>query len=541
MTFAGGAGAQPNGLGNGFASLSVAVSGSPTAGVSFNVTVTALDNDADPDGGTGTVGPRCVTFSGAANSPLPLGKQPSYPLPGSGVGSCPGNESLLNFIAGQATASVTLFDAGKTSLTVTDAATGRSGTSSSFMVNAAGLDHFTLSGPASVVAGAQFAETLSAFDQWDNAASGWTSTSNCVVFWGPSIAPDGVSTPKYPSGLPSCGAGQSLLAFNGSGQATASPITLYDAQSSTTLTVKDTSGAHKGSTSVTVNPATLNPSFTTGPAADAQVSTPIYSDNVAKTPVGVTVQDAYDNPAPDGTQVTIPSQPGLVGAQAGTLGGVATFGGLEATIIGTYQLQAQVAPAQSAFSNPFQVVTHLTICNGTSCSTSVSNAAETANTSVTPGGSPFANLLLTDTLTGLAPPANVCNGVAPLPGTLGDEVEVVGGNVTSSEPSITIEFIIPQAELRAAGLNDAEADIQSVNICLGAASFVAGTPPWLDNAGNPAVFDPVTGLYWGVVPNASSTLPATNPYIASRRKDTAGNLHIILVKPYPWDGWAWCL
>ncbi len=53
------------------------------------------------------------------------------------------------------------------------------------------------------------------------------------------------------------------------------------------------------------------------------------------------------------------------------------------------------------------------------------------------------------------------------------------------------------------------------------------------------MFDPATGLYWGVVPDQSSGLPAGNPYIASRGKAGAGNLVIVLVQPYPWDAYGY--
>src|SRR5262249_14635221 len=134
--------------------------GTQTAGVAFSETVTALDLYGNAPSGW-TSASKCVAFSGAANSPNSTA--PSYPAAaGCGVG----NSSLSFNASGVASASVTLFNAASTTLTVTsvDTPAGKTGSSGSFTVNAAALDHFTLSNPGAQTAGVSFSETVTALD-----------------------------------------------------------------------------------------------------------------------------------------------------------------------------------------------------------------------------------------------------------------------------------------------------------------------------------------------------------------------------------------
>ena len=120
---------------------------------------------------------------------------------------------------------LTLYDAQSTTLTATQGSI--TGTSSSFAVGAGSLSAFTVPTPGSQTAGAAFNETITALDAWGNAASGWTSATNCVTFSGPASSPN-ATAPTYRS-PGSCASGQTSLAFNASGQATTS-IALVDAQ-----------------------------------------------------------------------------------------------------------------------------------------------------------------------------------------------------------------------------------------------------------------------------------------------------------------------
>jgi hypothetical protein len=95
-------------------SITVTSPGTETDGVAFNVSITATDI-----GGNGVAGSLPVSFSGPANAPD--GTAPSYP-------------ANVTFTGGSGTASVTLFDAQSTTLTVKQGTA--SGTSASFTVNA---------------------------------------------------------------------------------------------------------------------------------------------------------------------------------------------------------------------------------------------------------------------------------------------------------------------------------------------------------------------------------------------------------------------
>ena len=99
-----------------------------------------------------------------------------------------------------------------------------------------------------ITVGIAFSETITALDVGGNPASGWTSGTNCVKFSGPSSSPSPSSTaPSYGS-QGSCASGQTGMAFNASGQATAS-ITLFDAQSTTLMVTSVTAPANKTGTS----------------------------------------------------------------------------------------------------------------------------------------------------------------------------------------------------------------------------------------------------------------------------------------------------
>jgi hypothetical protein len=307
---------------------------------------------------------------------------------------------------------------------------------------------------------------------------------------------------------------------------------LYDAQS-TTLTA--TQGAISGTTanSFKVIAGPLAPSFGAQPA-DTQVSQVIYSDQATKAPVTVMVADAYGNPAPNGTPVMLTAPATLAGTLSEpTTAGVASYSDLSLPATGTYQLTAQ-AVGQQKMSDPFQVVTHLQICIGVSCSTGdVGNGSQTSNTTITAGGTAFQSLVLTTNFAGVAPPVGVCNGFTPIPGTSGAQIEVEGTDVAASQPSFKITLTVTKATLKAAGLGNLGA--AQFDICLGAKG---GNAPWIGKSGK-AVFDQATGLYWGVVPDQSSSLPATNPYIISKNKTGSGNLVIVFYKPFPWDGWGY--
>jgi hypothetical protein len=241
---------------------------SQTAGSGFNETVTAIDAWGNvPSAWTSVTA--CVTFSGPSNSPS--GQAPAYP----GGGGCgTGNSSLTFSSSGQAIASINLFDAQTTNLTVTSvtAPSGKNGTSGSFTVSGTSLNSFNVPTPSSQTAGNAFNETITAVDQYGNAAGPWTSVTACVTFAGPSNSPSG-QAPTYPA-AGSCGAGNSSLSFSSSGKATAS-IALFDAQTTSLTVTSVTAPANKtGSSS----------SFTVGAGSPTKLAWTQVSTTSSATP-----------------------------------------------------------------------------------------------------------------------------------------------------------------------------------------------------------------------------------------------------------------
>jgi hypothetical protein len=175
----------------GASSFSLPTPTTQSAGVSFNETITALDpygNTAD-----GNISDTaCITFSGPSASPNATA--PIYPV----AGDCAAGTSSFTFDAsGHATAAVTVFDAGTTTLTATQGA--RTGTSGTFTVNPAAAVSFALSTPATPNVGVSFDETITALDLYGNTADGY-SGAQAVTFTGPSDSPDGTA-PAYPASV----------------------------------------------------------------------------------------------------------------------------------------------------------------------------------------------------------------------------------------------------------------------------------------------------------------------------------------------------
>jgi hypothetical protein len=111
------------------------------------------------------------------------------------------------------------------------------------------LASFTVTNPGTQTAGTPFNVTVKAIDASGNPAAGWTSATGCVLFSGAANSPNS-TVPIYPvrSTCSASPAGQSLLTFDSSGQASAT-VTLFKATTATTnLTVKDSGQVFSGST-----------------------------------------------------------------------------------------------------------------------------------------------------------------------------------------------------------------------------------------------------------------------------------------------------
>jgi hypothetical protein len=141
-------------------SFGVATPATPTAGVAFSETVTAVDTYGNT--ATGYTGVKTVTFSGPSSAPG--GTAPSYP-------------TSVSFSSGVGSPSITLYDAQTTTLTATQGTL--SGVSGPFTVapsSAASLTFTTQ--PAGVTAGASFTTqpVVTAKDAYGNMATGYAKT-----------------------------------------------------------------------------------------------------------------------------------------------------------------------------------------------------------------------------------------------------------------------------------------------------------------------------------------------------------------------------
>ncbi len=234
----------------------VPATNTPTAGTPFNVTITGLDQSGFTF--TGLTGTQAIAFSGPANSPN--GTAPVYP-------------ATVSFAGGVGTAAVTLYDAQTTKLTVTQGSV--TGTSGNITVSPLATPvSFTVANPGTQIAGTAFSETITAADQYGNAASGYTG-NHTLTFSGPSNAPNG-KAPTYSNPV------------NFSGGVGTATITLYDAQS-TTLKASATTPTLTGtSTSFTVNP---------GAPGAFSVSNPGTQTAGTAFSVTITATDAYGNAA----------------------------------------------------------------------------------------------------------------------------------------------------------------------------------------------------------------------------------------------------
>jgi hypothetical protein len=246
------------------ASFTASASSPQTAGVAFNVSLSALDGW--DNSATGYSGVKTIDFSGPHSSPNSTA--PAYP-------------ASVTFTSGSGTASVTLFDAETTTITAADHTTPSiNGTTGSILVNPGSAASFVATGPGSATAGSSFSVSLTAKDSWANTATGYAG-SMALDYSGPSNSPNS-TPPTY----------QSPVTFT-AGAGTAS-VTLVDAQT-TTITVKDhTTPSISGTTgSIVVGPAALD-SFTVSPNSGTQTAGSSFNETL-------TAFDHYGNQKTDYT------------------------------------------------------------------------------------------------------------------------------------------------------------------------------------------------------------------------------------------------
>gem|GEM_PF-918063 len=341
--------------------LQVTAPSTASPGTAFNVTVTALDafNNVATSY-TGTV--RFTSSDVAATLP---------------------SNSTLN--SGAGTFPVTLKFAGSQTITATDTVTSSiTGTSSAVAVNAGAATHFSLSTPAIATAGAAFSVTVTALDQFNNTAIGYTGTVHFT-------STDGAASLPSNSTL-SHGVGTFSVTLNTSGSRT---ITAGDTVSglitgtSSTIAVSAASGVH------------------------LQVSA--VSTATAGTPFNITVAafDQFGNTAANYTgTVHFTSSDG-----AASLPGNSTL----TNGVGTFSVILKTAGLQTVGAND----TVTSAITGTSSSIAVS-AASFANLQVTAPSTAAAGVAFNITVTAVDPFGNT---VTSYTGTV---------HFTSSDASATL-------------------------------------------------------------------------------------------------------
>ena len=156
----------------------VPASTTQVAGTAFEVTITAVDQfqNTSPSGiDDATLNTYTFTFSGPADAPD--GTEPTYP-------------ETAAFTGGVWTASVTLVKAETVALKVEDSQTpAMSGTSDEITVNPDVAVSFVFDTIAEQTAGAAFSITITALDQYENVATGYTGTADLTDLTG-TIDPD---------------------------------------------------------------------------------------------------------------------------------------------------------------------------------------------------------------------------------------------------------------------------------------------------------------------------------------------------------------
>lgn len=221
----------------------VSAPGTATAGTAFNLTVTALDqfnNTATGYGGT-------VHFTST-----------------DGGSTLPADSTLTN---GTGTFSATLTTAGTQTISATDTVSSSiTGTSGSIAVGAAAATHYTVNAPATTVAGTAFNVTVTAFDQFNNAATGYAGTVHFT-------STDASAT------LPA-----DTTLTNGGGTFSATLSTAGNQ----TITATDTVASSIKGTSGTVT-------VTAGAATHFSVSAPASAVSGSAFDVTVTALDAFNN------------------------------------------------------------------------------------------------------------------------------------------------------------------------------------------------------------------------------------------------------
>ncbi len=296
--------------------FTIATIANQTAGTSFPVTITAVDQYGNT--ATSYANSQVITFTGPLMSPNFT--SPIYP-------------ATVSFSGGIGSATITLYDAVSTTLTASQGSL--TGTSNSFSVAplAANAFWFTPITPSTATAGTAFNLTMSAVDLYGNVATSFTGTKAFSISGG-AASPSG-ALPSYPT---------SVSFVSGVGTAT---ITLVQT-GSLTLTLTATQSSITGTYALSVGSGVVSSLTISIPPAGFAVG--------GSTSVVVTAYDA------DGNVAITPSD-GIALTSAGVFNGegpvtlsngTASFT-ISSTLAGTFTVTAHDGSIASAASNQFTV------------------------------------------------------------------------------------------------------------------------------------------------------------------------------------------
>jgi gliding motility-associated-like protein len=253
--------------------LAITGTGIQVAGISQVITVTAYD--AYNNVVTGYTGSVALTFSGA-NPALttPTATNPTV------AGTALGASTSLTFSAGVATGSMLLYKVETASISVTDGTINSADHKLTVAVTSAPAGYLVITGSGTQVAGESQTITITAYDSFNNVATGYTG-SKSLTFSGANVSP----TPSSGPTVSSTAFGISTAVMFTSGVATVDMV-LYKVETALVTAVDGTINSNAHKLSVVVNHAVAGYLAITG--TGTQVT------GTSQT-ITVTAYDAFNN------------------------------------------------------------------------------------------------------------------------------------------------------------------------------------------------------------------------------------------------------
>ena len=239
--------------------LVVSAPGTATAGVAFNTIVTALDQFGNTATGyLGTV--HFTTSDSGASASVPV----NYTF-------VAGDSGVHTFTGG-----VKLVTVGTQTVTATDTVSGSiTGTSGNIVVSPAAATHFTVTAPGTATAGVAISSTVTALDQFNNTATGYTGTIHFTT------SDSGAST-----ALP---ANYTFVSGDSGVHTFANAVTLVTSGTQTVTATDTVSG--------TINGTTANITVSAAAASQLIVTAPGTATAGVAINTSVTAKDQYGNTA----------------------------------------------------------------------------------------------------------------------------------------------------------------------------------------------------------------------------------------------------